>query len=281
MWAHRHWIGRFLSPGRHGRELADYSTWCNAVEGNTTFYAVPSPTTVASWAEQAPSSFRFAFKLPRTITHARRLHHATNELRHFLHVVEPLGERIGPLQIQLPPSFGPESFDALRTFVERLPGSHEWVVELRHPAFFEGQRAQHVLDDLLRAHGVGRVVLDTRPLYDTPVRTEAAVDERRTKPKLPIALEHVGSTPVVRLIGGDELEGTVAGLRRWVPAVVDWLIAGRSPYLFVHQPENTDSPALARRFHEEVRAVLPDLAPLPEPAPIAPAGEVPGQTSLW
>ena len=71
------------------------------------------------------------------------------------------------------------------------------------------------------------------------------------------------------------------GLRAWIPAVTTWLRDGRRPYVFVHQPENLHSPALARRFHAEVKAGVPDLVPLAEPLPVAPAGEMPGQSSLF
>ncbi|MAT04455.1 MAG: hypothetical protein CL424_05365, partial [Acidimicrobiaceae bacterium] len=132
MWAHAPWVGRFLSPGNKGNELAEYAGWCNAVEGNTTFYAVPSATTVAKWASQAPSDFRFAFKAPRTVTHDLRLRAGADAaLGEFLDRIEPLGERIGPVQVQLPPSFGPTDLRALAEFLKRLPGGHRWVVELR------------------------------------------------------------------------------------------------------------------------------------------------------
>ena len=71
LWAHKPWIGRFTSG--HGTELTDYASWCNAVEGNTTFYAVPSAATVDRWSGQAPVDFRFAFKVPHVVTHEQHL----------------------------------------------------------------------------------------------------------------------------------------------------------------------------------------------------------------
>ena len=281
MWAHPGWVGEYLSPGNRGRELAEYSRWCNAVEGNTTFYAEPSASTVRRWSEQAPPGFRFAFKLPRTITHERRLRGADSELVSFLRRIEPLGERIGPLQIQLPPSFSPDHSSVLRHFVARLPTEPVWVVEFRHSSWFGDDSVRHAIDGFLDEHGVGRVVLDTRPLYASPPRTDAAVDERRTKPRLPIALDGVGRYPVVRLIGADDLEATRAGLRAWVPQVVRWLVDGRTPSVFVHQPENLHSPALAREVHTAVRALLPAVEPLPDPLPVTEAGEIVGQDRLF
>ncbi len=283
MWAHPPWVGRFLSAGNRGRELAEYAGWCNAVEGNTTFYAVPAARTVARWAEQAPADFRFAFKVPRHVTHELRLRGdvAVSALGEFLTAIDPLGERVGPVQVQLPPSFGPESMAVLRSFVGRLPNSHEWVVELRHRAFFDRGPARRAVDDVLGDAGIGRVVLDTRPLYAAPPRSDAAVEERRTKPRLPVLTEMTGRSPIVRVIGSDDLDGTAGGLRAWVPQIVEWLAEGRLPYLFVHQPENLESPALARLIHAEISGHIDGLAPLPTPLPVAPSSEMLGQDSLF
>ncbi len=70
MWTHKAWQARF-GPSRD--RLSAYAEWCNAVEGNTTFYATPTKETVASWAQQTGPDFRFVIKLPKLITHERRL----------------------------------------------------------------------------------------------------------------------------------------------------------------------------------------------------------------
>jgi uncharacterized protein YecE (DUF72 family) len=273
MWAHRPWVGRFYPAGvKAGTELGHYVTWCNAVEGNTTFYAEPPATTVARWCEQTPDGFRFAFKLPRTITHDKRLRDVALEVRSFLDAIEPLGPRVGPIQVQLPGSFGPESLEALFAFLRRLPAEHRWAIELRHRDFFLGTTVRSALDELCVARGIGRVVLDTRPLYAGEATSTAALDERRTKPRLPIVLDAVGQHPIIRVIGEDAPEGTLRGLTAWAEQVAAWLREGREPYVFVHQPENLDSPALARKFHALVTALVPGLDPLPTPT---------GQTSIF
>jgi uncharacterized protein YecE (DUF72 family) len=282
MWAYPPWVGRFLSPGMRGRELEEYARWCTAVEGNTTFYAVPAARTVDRWAEQAPADFRFAFKVPRHVTHELRLRgNAIESLLEFLDAIEPLGARLGPVQLQLPPSFGPDALAALRSFLGRLPSSHTWVVEFRHPAFFDGSRTHRTVDDWLVDAGIGRVVLDTRPLHAVSPRSDAALDERRTKPRLPVVTDVMGNAPIVRVIGADDLETTIDGLRAWTTQLAAWIIEGREPYVFVHQPENLESPALARLIHAEVAAVVDGLAPLPTPLPVAPASEVVGQAPLF
>jgi len=280
MWAHRPWVGRFYpADTKPGSELPLYARWCNAVEGNTTFYAEPSAPTVAKWAEQAPADFRFAFKLPRTVSHAKRLRDVATEVRGFLTAIEPLGERIGPVQVQLPGSFGPDDVGVLLSFLRRLPTDWRWSLEVRHHGFFDGSVAHRSIDELCNERGIGRVVLDTRPLFASPAVSEAAIDEQRKKPHLPIVLDAAGPHPIIRVIGGDAIDGTAGvmdGLLTWLPQVVGWLREGREPHVFVHQPENLDSPGLARAFHAAVRTEAGALEPLPDPRM-----QVGGQTSMF
>ena len=269
MWAHRPWVGRWYpSTVRSGSELGLYARLCNAVEGNTTFYAEPAATTIDRWLDQTPTDFRFAFKLPREVTHDRRLQDVAVPVRSFLDRIEPLAERIGPVQAQLPPAFGPGGIEVLLAFARRLPLDWPWAIELRHPGWFDDSDAHRRLDELLIERGIGRVVLDTRPLYAAPATSEAAVDERSNKPRLPIRLEAVGPRPIIRVIGEDRPDGTFAGLEAWLPQLVEWIGEGREPYLFVHQPENLDSPGLARRIHERLREAVPELPPLREPVAV-------------
>ena len=71
----------------------------------------------------------------------------------------------------------------------------------------------------------------------------------------------------MRFIGRDDPTATVAGWQPWIPVVADWLHEGRTPTVFVHTPDNVDAVLLARLFHDQVRAIVPELAPLPVPAP--------------
>ncbi len=271
MWSLPDWTDRFL-PADGRDALAAYATWCNAVEGNTTFYAVPAATTVAAWSEQAPPAFRFCFKLPRSITHDRRLRGADDELNDFLTAMEPLADRCGPMMIQLPPTFGPDDLPALTAFIGSVPRlDWTWAVEVRHHAFFPGGRFERDLNDALAEHRVNRVLLDSRPLFAGPCRTPAEVDAFARKPRVPVRPVATASSPVVRLIGRTDTEATRAGWQQWVPKVADWLTAGLQPYLFVHTPDNIDSLWLNREFHAEVASYLEGAAdrhtvdPLPDP----------------
>ena len=268
MWAHRPWTGRFLPVGTpSGRELQAYSRLVNAVEGNTTFYASPSPATVAKWATLADPGFRFVFKVPRHITHELRLRDAGAHIAAFVDLVAPLGDLVGGMTLQLPATFAPVDLGVLEAQIRRLPTGIQWSVEVRHLGFFEGP-ARLALDRMLARNEVERVLLDSRALFRQPPLTDAGRDAYARKPRVPALTEPLTDRPVVRFIGSDDPEPTAAGLLEWHPIVAGWLAEGRTPTFFVHTPDNADSPGLARTFHDEIGLLVPELSPLPDPLPV-------------
>ncbi|WP_433220553.1 DUF72 domain-containing protein [Microtetraspora malaysiensis] len=271
MWTHASWQGRLLPhPLPAGERLRAYATWCNAVEGNTTFYATPARSAVESWAGQTDPGFRFVIKLPKTITHERRLTGADEELRAFLDTMEPLGPRTHALWIQLPGSFGPTDLGTLAGFLRGLPRSHRYAVEVRHRAFFDDARSARFLERALAAVDVEWIPFDTTALFQRPPTSDAERDAWTKKPRVPRRSSALTERPIVRYIGRDGTADTVEGWGHWIDTVVEWLREGRSPTVFVHTPDNADAPVLARRFHDEVRERLPEVEPLPEPMPSEP-----------
>jgi uncharacterized protein YecE (DUF72 family) len=271
MWSYAPWQGRFLPHPLAPRDrLSAYATWCNAVEGNTTFYATPTLDTVKSWAGQTTPDFRFVLKLPKPITHERRLADVDEPLRAFLSAIEPLGQRAHSLWIQLPPSFRPADLGALSGFLSRLPREYRYSVEVRHRAFFEDPRWEQQLERVLGAVGAEWVTFDTTVLFGSPPVSDVEREAWAKKPRLPRRSLALTSHPIVRYIGRDDAARTVAGWRPWLDTVADWLREGRSPTVFIHTPDNVDALELARRFHDDVRARVPGIEPLPEPIPAGP-----------
>ncbi|WP_208760884.1 DUF72 domain-containing protein [Micromonospora orduensis] len=271
MWTHRAWQGRLLAhPLAPQDRLRHYASWCDAVEGNTTFYATPTRETVASWAAQTDPGFRFVLKLPKVVTHERRLTDTDEPLRAFLDAIEPLGPRTHALWIQLPGSFSPADVPTLSRFLGHLPRSHRYAVEVRHPAFFTDARAIRLLEQALGGADAEWVPFDTTAFFATPPTSDAERDAWTKKPRVPLRSVALTDRPIVRYLGRDDTDRTVEGWQRWVDVTVDWLREGRSPTVFVHTPDNTDAPVLARRFHDEVRARVPGLDALPEPIPVGP-----------
>jgi uncharacterized protein YecE (DUF72 family) len=271
MWTYAPWQGRYLPPALSPRDrLSAYATWCNAVEGNTTFYATPAADTVRSWAGQTAPDFRFVLKLPKLVTHERRLGDVAEPLRGFLAAIEPLGPRAHYLWIQLPPSFGPTGLGALSGFLRRLPGHYRYCVEVRHRAFFADQRSEQELERVLGAAGAEWVTFDTTVLFGSPPASDAELQAWRNKPRVPRRSRALTSNPVVRYIGRDDVTRTVAGWQPWLGTVAGWLREGRSPTVFIHTPDNVAALELARRFHDDVRALVPEVEPLQDPIAAGP-----------
>ncbi len=93
--------GAFPGEGSHHER---YSRRFSAVEINTSFYRPHRPGTYQRWAATVPADFRFAVKMPKEITHTRRLLQVTEPLTRFLGEAGALGEKLGPILVQLPPS---------------------------------------------------------------------------------------------------------------------------------------------------------------------------------
>ncbi|AGL15486.1 DUF72 domain-containing protein [Actinoplanes sp. N902-109] len=257
MWTHKAW------PAPQG--LSSYAEHCTAVEGNTTFYAVPARETVASWARQTGPDFRFVVKIPRVVTHERRLTDVTAEMRAFLDAIAPLGPRAHALWIQLPGSFGPADLDVLARFLRRLPREHRYAVEVRHRDFFDHPQG---LEEVLASVDAEWVPFDTTAFFAALPVNEDERDAWAKKPRMPLRTRALTDRPIVRYLGRTDPAATRAGWQRWVGITAGWLREGRSPTVFVHTPDNIEALSLAREFHAEVRARVPGLAPLPDPVPV-------------
>ncbi len=120
MWGLKDWLGTLYRRRSQPRTfLEQYAGVFNTVEGNTTFYSLPSPESVERWRQATPEGFRFCFKFPRRITHEKGLRGAGPETAELLRRLEPLGERLGTFMLQLPPAFGPERTPLLERTAQR------------------------------------------------------------------------------------------------------------------------------------------------------------------
>lgn len=143
----------FAGDGTH---LARYARVLRGAEINTSFYRDHSTETYKRWAQQVPRGFRFAVKLPRSVTHDGRLRAARRPLQEYFAGIAGLGQRLGPLVVQLPPSLAYEARVA-RTFFSQLRELHDGpvVCEPRHASWFQPQA-----EALLARYRIGRVAAD-------------------------------------------------------------------------------------------------------------------------
>jgi uncharacterized protein YecE (DUF72 family) len=253
-WATKTWVGRLFPEGTRSTEfLAKYARVFNTVEGNTTFYALPEPDVVARWRDDVPDDFRFCFKFPRTISHDRLLIDCADEVTRFLERIAPLGGKIGTLFLQLPPGFGPSNdhLGRLAGFLDGLPPGHDYAVELRHDLFFARGHEEDAAVELLRARGVDLVIMDARGLHQCGAAEVA--DVRARKPDLPVVMRATGPHPFVRCVPHVSFDAQRPLLAPWLDQVARWIEAGRTPYFFMHAPDDTYAPENAYAFHAMLR----------------------------
>lgn len=146
------WIGSFYPRDIRPPEMIPfYARVFDTVELNTTFYNIPSVNTIMSWAERTPPGFVFSAKFPRRITHGLKLLDCDGEVKQFLGVMRHLGEKLGPLLIQLPPDYGEQYLHLLNGFVSELPRDEfAFVLEIRNISLLGSQ-----LYDLLQEKRIG------------------------------------------------------------------------------------------------------------------------------
>ncbi|WP_179291720.1 DUF72 domain-containing protein [Pseudomonas fragi] len=262
-WSENAWReGLYPQNARPADFLSLYAQVFNAVEGNTTFYARPAPTTVQRWAHSLPEHFRLTAKFPRDISHGGDLRGQLHAAEDFLQLLQPLGGRVAPFWLQLPASFGPQRLAELVSFMDAL--QRPLAVEVRHPAFFAKGDAERLLNRLLMDRGVERICLDPRALFSCDSSDPAVRHAQSKKPRVPPRPAAFTQWPQVRFIGRPELEANDPYLLPWVEKVAGWIEEGRTPYMFLHTPDNHRAPELARRFHQQLSERLPGLPALPE-----------------
>lgn len=146
-----------------GSQLERYAEVLRAVEINSSFYRPHRQETYERWAASVPEGFRFSVKVPKAITHERRLVDCEALFDEFLGQARGLGEKLGLLLVQLPPSlrFAPEIADSFLTAVRRET-SMEIACEPRHASWFTADAG-----DLLASFRIARVAAD-------PARQEGA-----------------------------------------------------------------------------------------------------------
>lgn len=145
-------------PNNKVAKLPFYGKVFDAVEVDSSFYRMPSKSMVKGWARATGPSFKFSLKVPKTVTHDRRLVDAEREFLAFLDVIRPLedADKLGCLLVQLPPSFTFDEVHNLEAFMGFFPRHIHFAVEFRHESWDRKETWE-----LLKRHGVANTVTDS------------------------------------------------------------------------------------------------------------------------
>lgn len=145
--------------------LTYFASLFSSIEINASFYQVPKIATVEKWSDSVPDNFRFTFKVPKTITHAKNLAFSVEDVEQFAEAVSGIGGKKGCLLVQLPPKVSSERQDEVEGLLECLKGdAPDWKigVEFRHPSWYNKEVYR-----MLQRCGAGMVEQDL-PASPTP-----------------------------------------------------------------------------------------------------------------
>jgi uncharacterized protein YecE (DUF72 family) len=141
--------------------LSAYSNKLNSVEVNSSFYHTPTEATTAKWGKQTSEKFRFSFKANRRITHIKKLRDVETDFAGFTKSLEPVGEKLGCVLVQLPP-YLKRDLETLEAFLKLKPESANVAMEFRHNSWFGDD-----LYGLLAKHNSALCVADTEDMKPT------------------------------------------------------------------------------------------------------------------
>ena len=252
VWSYKEWVGELYPPNSKERDfLSFYSRRFTTVEGNATFYAIPSVDTIEKWVAQTPEEFKFCPKLHRQITHQGLLTPRISQALSFLSRISHLGDRLGTIFIQLPPSYSPAYLDDLKEFLSACSKTDtSLALEVRHSSWFRPEYRDR-LNSLLLELNIARVLLDTRPIYNCP--DDPQINSQRRKPQVPLQPVVLGDVGLIRFISHPEAQYNRTYLHQWVDYLDRWLSQDKTIYFFVHCPQEVRSPGTAKQFHSILR----------------------------
>ena len=182
-WQYRDWRGRFYPDGLPQRLwLEHYASTFATVEVNNAFYRLPERDTFVRWRERTPADFCVAVKMSRYLTHIKRLKEPADPVQRFLSRAEGLGDRLGPVLLQLPPTLSADP-GLLDEALGRFPPSVRVAVEPRHESWWTPR-----IRALLERHGAAlcwadRLGRPVTPLWRTADWGYLRLHEGRAHPR--------------------------------------------------------------------------------------------------
>jgi len=168
-WSYKDWAGGFYPTDLPSSDyLRFYSKFFNCVEIDSSFYRIPTPFMIEQWKRNTPEGFLFSPKLPKKITHDNKLRNFEGNLAYFYGIVSKLGEKLGPIVAQLPPSIKIESDRrAVENFVSALNSKFTHAIEFRHKSWFKRE-----VYDLLEKNNIA-MAWSLNQYLETPAQVTA------------------------------------------------------------------------------------------------------------
>jgi len=227
-------------------ELAFYSTQFNSIELNASFYRMFPEEQFAKWESKASEDFKFFPKVPRIISHIKRLNETEVLTDDFVKNILPLKEKLGMAFLQLREDFGPKNIERIEKFFKHWPKEVPLSAEFRHPDWYKDEKIADELNELMMQQKVAHVITDAagrRDLLHMRLTTESAF---------------------IRYNGANH-KSDYTRLDDWLERIGEWHEMGlNNLYFFVHQNVEEASPLLSAYFIEKFNKKFNTEIKIPE-----------------
>ena len=249
-WAYAGWNNTYFTTSPSA--LASYASVFNTVEGNTTFYHIPDEKTVRSWLQSVTGhDFKFCFKFPKSVTHLAKPDF--HDLDLFIRRIEPLKDHTGPFLLQFPATVGPDEIDRIESILKNIPGDFRTAIEVRHEDFFT---QPELLEPTISRYRTGRVIMDTRSVFNGDRNHPEVLAALHQKPDLPVPGQVYNGLLMIRLLLHPDLVSNDKYIDQWATRTAQALNADCQCYMMIHCPNNQHCPALALQFHNRLLSKL-------------------------
>lgn len=134
-WHYEDWKGVFYPEDlSKSRWLEYYAQHFSSVEVNSTFYHLPKQSTIEGWKKRTPEGFVLSLKMSKHVSHTLRFENAHEPIEQFYERASGLGDKLGCILVQLPPSMKMDK-DVLERILSQLDTQYRNSIEFRHPSW--------------------------------------------------------------------------------------------------------------------------------------------------
>lgn len=217
-------------------ELTYYASQFNSIELNASFYRMFPAEQFQKWGDKVGEGFKFFPKVPRLISHLKRLNETEDLVTDFTANLVPLKEKLGMVFLQMPGNFMPKYIDRLPKFFETWPNEIPLAFEVRHTDWHTDKAVADELNAILQEHNVSSIITDSAGRRDL------------------LHMRLTTDTAFIRYNGANH-ESDYSRLDDWVDRIEQWHDQGlKNLYFFVHQNLEKASPLLSAHFIQNLNA---------------------------
>lgn len=214
-------------------ELEYYSSQFNSIELNASFYRMFPEEQFKAWKEKTDKDFKFFPKIPRYISHTKRLKESERLIDDFVTNILPLNNKLGMVFLQLREDFQPKNMDRLNNFCTHWPKKIPLAMEFRQSDWFNNKEVAQVLNTTLKKFKITNIITDSAGRRDL------------------IHMRLTNNTAFIRFNGANH-PTDYSRLDEWLDRLEEWYELGlKNVYFFLHQNIEKESPLLAAHFIEK------------------------------